>query len=234
MTDKENKPDFSEENLFDRMNEAPSAGPVKKFCRSKNNVVIAGVCSEIAGYLNIDTAVVRLMAMMTLMFGGWSVAAYLITTALMPSEILPQQQSNEEKNIQKKENFRTVLSGLLILAGLHYALDAVGIIVSARIFVLPAGFVYPVAAIAAGIIFLADSSSKIDEETKYIVEKFYRSRSDRRLMGVCGGLGKYLDVDSSSLRIIFLLLTILSVGLFAILYFLFSALTSFEVEFQNE
>jgi phage shock protein C len=36
--------------------------------------------------------------------------------------------------------------------------------------------------------------------------KLYRSSSDKFLGGVCGGIGKYLGVDSSFVRIIFLLL----------------------------
>jgi phage shock protein PspC (stress-responsive transcriptional regulator) len=33
--------------------------------------------------------------------------------------------------------------------------------------------------------------------------KLYRSRKDRMLFGVCGGLGKYLGIDSTIVRIIF-------------------------------
>jgi phage shock protein PspC (stress-responsive transcriptional regulator) len=47
-------------------------------------------------------------------------------------------------------------------------------------------------------------------------------------MGVCGGLGKYLDIDSSSLRIIFILMTLLTLGAFSLLYILIVLLTSSE------
>ena len=33
-----------------------------------------------------------------------------------------------------------------------------------------------------------------------------RSRTDRRLAGVCGGLGAYFGIDSTLIRLIFLLL----------------------------
>ncbi|MBR3528519.1 MAG: PspC domain-containing protein [Bacteroidales bacterium] len=35
--------------------------------------------------------------------------------------------------------------------------------------------------------------------------RLYRSRSDRRIAGVCGGIAKYLNVDPTVIRIIFLL-----------------------------
>jgi phage shock protein C len=38
-------------------------------------------------------------------------------------------------------------------------------------------------------------------------KKLYRSKTDRVIFGVCGGLGEYFEVDSLILRILFILLT---------------------------
>jgi phage shock protein C len=38
--------------------------------------------------------------------------------------------------------------------------------------------------------------------------KLYRSRTDSRIAGVCGGLGEYLDVDPTIIRLIFVLLAL--------------------------
>jgi phage shock protein C len=38
------------------------------------------------------------------------------------------------------------------------------------------------------------------------IKKFYRSRTDRILFGVCGGLGKYFSVDPILFRLFFVLL----------------------------
>lgn len=38
------------------------------------------------------------------------------------------------------------------------------------------------------------------------VRKLYRSSKDSMLAGVCGGLGQYLKVDSTIIRILFVLL----------------------------
>lgn len=37
-------------------------------------------------------------------------------------------------------------------------------------------------------------------------KKLTRSKSDKKLFGVCGGLAKYLDVDPTILRVIWILL----------------------------
>ena len=39
-------------------------------------------------------------------------------------------------------------------------------------------------------------------------QKLFRSNSDRMIAGVCGGLGKYFSVDSTIVRLVFLLLLI--------------------------
>ena len=48
-------------------------------------------------------------------------------------------------------------------------------------------------------------------------KKLYRSRSDRQLAGVCGGLGEYFDRDSNIIRLLFLA-TLLIVGSGLLLY----------------
>lgn len=37
-----------------------------------------------------------------------------------------------------------------------------------------------------------------------MAKKLYRSRTDRKIWGVCGGLVKYFDVDPTIIRVIFL------------------------------
>lgn len=40
-------------------------------------------------------------------------------------------------------------------------------------------------------------------------KKLYRSRNDRMIAGVCGGLAEYFEIDSSWMRLIFLLFLLL-------------------------
>jgi len=55
-------------------------------------------------------------------------------------------------------------------------------------------------------------------------EKLYLSKEDKKVMGVCGGLGEYFDIDSSIIRIIFILLLIFVEGPFFITYFIIGAI----------
>jgi phage shock protein PspC (stress-responsive transcriptional regulator) len=40
------------------------------------------------------------------------------------------------------------------------------------------------------------------------VHRLYRSRTDRMLSGLCGGLGQYLDTDPSVVRVVAVLLSL--------------------------
>ena len=50
-------------------------------------------------------------------------------------------------------------------------------------------------------------------------KKFYRSRKNKMLCGVCGGLGEYLGIDPTVVRLLVVLLSLSSVGMGVIIYF---------------
>ncbi|WP_456277696.1 PspC domain-containing protein [Bacillus sp. AK128] len=50
------------------------------------------------------------------------------------------------------------------------------------------------------------------------MNKLTRSRSDRKLAGVIGGLSSYTGIDASLLRVIFVIGLIMSFGTFALIY----------------
>lgn len=52
------------------------------------------------------------------------------------------------------------------------------------------------------------------------MKKIYLSRTDRKIGGVCGGLGEYFDKDSTLFRILFVLITLLSFGMGIVAYIL--------------
>ena len=50
------------------------------------------------------------------------------------------------------------------------------------------------------------------------MKKLYRSRKDKMIAGICGGLGDYFDVDSTLVRVLFLVLVFS--GVWQIVYLL--------------
>lgn len=51
-------------------------------------------------------------------------------------------------------------------------------------------------------------------------ERYVRSRDDRILAGVCGGLAAYLDVDPTLVRVAWAVVTVFSVGIGVLAYVL--------------
>lgn len=60
--------------------------------------------------------------------------------------------------------------------------------------------------------------------------KLYRSRSDRKLFGVIGGLAKYFNVDATVLRVIYVLLSIFVIGCPIIIYLIVALIIPDEPE----
>jgi phage shock protein C len=50
------------------------------------------------------------------------------------------------------------------------------------------------------------------------MKRLYRSRKDRILGGICGGLGEHIDVDPSIIRLVWVVATLLSLGTGTIVY----------------
>ncbi len=39
-----------------------------------------------------------------------------------------------------------------------------------------------------------------------MAKTLYRSKTDRKIAGICGGLGKYLNIDPTLVRVVFILM----------------------------
>lgn len=51
--------------------------------------------------------------------------------------------------------------------------------------------------------------------------RLFRSRNQKVIAGVCGGLAEYFNLDPTWIRLIFILLSLLGLGTFIIVYIIF-------------
>ena len=58
----------------------------KKLYRSNADKKIAGVCSGLAEYLNIDSTIVRLIWALVVLFAGVGLLAYIICALIIPEK----------------------------------------------------------------------------------------------------------------------------------------------------
>jgi phage shock protein PspC (stress-responsive transcriptional regulator) len=74
----------------------------KRIYRTRNEKVIAGVCGGIGRYLDIDPVLVRLVWVLTVIFAGTGILAYIIAWILIPKE--PALQHSSGQNAQAVTN----------------------------------------------------------------------------------------------------------------------------------
>ncbi|GAB4116260.1 MAG: PspC domain-containing protein [Candidatus Caldatribacteriota bacterium] len=74
----------------------------KKLYRSRKDCMLGGVCGGIAEYFNIDSTLVRLVAVLIVLMGGAGVIAYIIAWIIIPKN--PEQESNPD--FEKKEEIK--------------------------------------------------------------------------------------------------------------------------------
>ena len=67
--------------------------------------------------------------------------------------------------------------------------------------------------------------NKETEDGEVTSKKLYRSKTQKMISGVCGGLADYFDIDVSIIRVLWVLGTIISAGIgivaYIIMYFVF-------------
>lgn len=66
--------------------------------------------------------------------------------------------------------------------------------------------------------YFAGPGEKVDRYAFQRPKKLFKSRTDKKIMGVCGGLGAYFNISSTVLRILFIIVFILGWGTLAIIY----------------
>ncbi|MFW6149127.1 MAG: PspC domain-containing protein [Atribacterota bacterium] len=82
---------------------------MKKLYRSRKDSKIAGVCGGIAEYFDVDPTIIRLLALLTIFFGGGGIIAYIIAWIIIPLEPIegsspsPEEQTNNTKKENKDE-----------------------------------------------------------------------------------------------------------------------------------
>ena len=73
-----------------------------KLYRSSKDCMIGGVCGGIAEYFDVDSTLIRLLAVLVVLLGGAGVVAYIIAWIVIPKN--PEQESDEK--FEKREKIK--------------------------------------------------------------------------------------------------------------------------------
>jgi len=209
--------------------------PVKRLYRSRHDRIISGVCSGLAEYFSIDVILVRIFWIIITFFGGIGLFIYIAAVIIIPEN---REYTNEPETLKiKNGNDKTLFWGsLLIIAGIALIVRQMGFFHYLQLWNIPWQMIWAVILILLGVFLLYNksanpdvtnaSASEASPKTERATEDtsdsksahIYRSRSDKMLAGVCGGLAEYLKMDSAIVRLIYVLLSLASVGIGILVY----------------
>ncbi len=190
----------------------------KKLYRSHENRMIAGVCGGVAEYFELDPTLIRIAWVAVALFGGVGVLVYLAAIFIIPNN--PGQEPGSSENLVKDKPL--FWGSLLIVIGALLLFKQMGLFNMFQIWHMPWQMVWAIFLIVVGGVLLYNRSKEKEAETDIEnaepVKKLYRSRDQKMISGVCGGLSEYFELDVSLIRILWVIATLASAGLGILAY----------------
>ncbi len=215
---------------------------IKKLYKSRTERMIDGVCGGVAKYFNLDPTLVRIAWVLLTFLGGSGIILYIVAMIVMPKEpyIIPDYSSEstrtgaqEAKTDQSQKNslFWGIL--LIVVGGLLF-LHNMGVSIWHQWWSMDWDLGLAVLLILIGVGFLwggrnSLSQSNLKPEDSIpasdagpagaaLPRKLYRSFTDSKLFGVCGGLAEHFGLDSTIIRIGFIAGALLTSGVVVVGY----------------
>lgn len=195
---------------------------VKRLYRSRQDRYLAGVAGGLAEYFNVDANLFRIIFIVLTFFGGIGILLYLTALVLVPENML--QELAPRKQTPRDSTF--LIAIILIFVGLLLLTREFGLFHYFHFWRIPWASIWATFLILIGILLIFSSGRTTkrepeDEPTSKMfpdLNKIYRSKDNRILSGVCGGIGEYFNIDPVIVRLLWILATFASVGLGILVY----------------
>lgn len=216
-----------------------------KLYKSSTNKVFDGVCGGIGEYFAVDPVIIRILWMLLVMFGGTGFIAYIIAMFIIPrqdevdesmaSDAPAEAVAADEDVSSKGERLFSsrfwgalliIVGGLMLLRHIDPVWSIFNVLGRFMISIL-----WPAALIILGVYLLMNHREAGESITGWFKtdKKLHRSKTDRRITGVCGGLGTYMGIDGNIIRILFVMATLTSLGFGILAYIIMTIFVPEEV-----
>lgn len=207
----------------------------RRLYRSTTNRSVSGVCGGVAEYFGLDVGLVRVLWVLSALFSfGATILVYVLLALLIPEETPEHAATKQVRSSdwwqRLRENRVLLWGGILILAGLVLLLNNLDLLPwrLEQLWNIVWSLFWPLLLIGLGIGLLLGLSGRGPDWSRLrhvgASLPFRRSRQDRVIAGVCGGLGAYLGVDSMLVRVGWALLTLLTAGTIGVLLYVAAVL----------
>lgn len=209
---------------------------MKRLYKSRANRMIDGVCGGVAEYFELDPTLVRIAWVLLIFLGGSGILLYIAGMIIIPTgPIIPIPAGQSPGSISSTSNHR-FWGILLVVVGAVWLMGNLG--VWHRWWGFSWDLLLPTILILAGVAFLFGGRTYLSNQTSVPspegspsdqaaeagrtlqASKLYRSRTERKMFGVCGGLGTHFGIDPTIVRVLFLISALASFGLTIFAYIL--------------
>ena len=217
----------------------------ERLVKSRTDRMIDGVCGGIAQYFSIDPTLIRISWVLLALLGGAGIILYIAAMILIPSEKRLESEAGGTHISSATSNHR-FWGFLLIGVGLFWFAHTMGLHFWPTIWAFPWDITFPVLLILAGVAFLFGGRNYLTEpsgpkpetepaegaeaETSTPRPRLFRSRREKKIFGVCGGIGIHLEIDPVLIRLLFVLAAIASVWFAVLAYAILAIVMTKEPE----
>ncbi|MBN2365767.1 MAG: PspC domain-containing protein [Calditrichaeota bacterium] len=194
-----------------------------KLYRSKQDRYLGGLAGGLGAYFRIDSNIFRILFIITTFTGGIGLIVYLVGLFIIPEN--PGEDDKSSKLAEKNSNF--ILAVILIILGLFLLSREIGWFDYLHFWQFPWTSIWAVFLIIIGVLLIFSGKSRDENENSEKrkttlnlpdINKIYRSRENRMIAGVCGGIAEYVNIDPSIVRLLWVFASFASIGLGILVY----------------
>lgn len=197
-----------------------AAAEIRRLYKSRTDKMIDGVCGGIAEYFTVDSTLVRLAFVFLIFMGGMGLLLYVIGMIILPVNVRAADQPPVAQEEHRAKQNTTFWAILLIAVGVFWFFSNMGLGVWHHFGGLPWHVAMPLLLILAGVAFLLHGrdGTQPDATTSGGTARLYRSRTESKISGVCGGIAAFVNTDPTFVRILFVVAGFASAGFMILLY----------------
>lgn len=195
---------------------------IKYLYRSQSNRVISGVCGGMGEYLGLDATLLRILFVLLAFVNGIGILLYLLALIIIPKN--RSEENHAISSTKQNRNTSVLIGSILIIIGIYLLMGYF------TPFWFPFDFYWnwvynwrlfwPVLLILIGAFYIWYVSSRPPETAEGVAPKsefqkentmttsethhknrLYRSFTNKKIAGVCGGLGDYFGIDPTWIRL---------------------------------
>lgn len=208
--DENNKDDYknAEDANFIEL-ETNNLTPKKVLRRSATNKILFGVCGGLGEYYSVHPLIFRLIFVLALFYSNYAIVFYAVSAFLLKP---PEISEIKHQKFSVFLGYSTLLFGAVLYIANKSAMFRyfVGTIDTTIYITFLFAFV--------GLYILLESAKFYSKDATIYRSRLYKLSNNKLIGGVCCGLAKYLNVSVISVRLIFLIITFLSLGTFTLIY----------------